>query len=401
VQWFSSETSTASITSTSATTALVTGKATGQATITATSGDGNGQTTVTVTQAAVDAVVVSPSTDTIQAGGSAQLTAVVKDKHGNTLTRTVTWASSNTSVATVDQSGKVTGVAQGSATITATSEGKTGSSQITVTPAPVGSIRISPDSASVPVYHTTQFGAAAFDINGQPVAGRTFSWASSDPQIATAAVSGRSTNTVTVTGAAPGLAFITALADGHADSAKVAVTPPLVGRVVITPSIDSVIIGTTAQLAATRLDEQGKALSSDSIAWTSDHPDVASVSTTGLVNGVALGAALITATSEGVNGTSSIIVIPAPVAKVTVAPADTTMTAGDHAQLRVLLADAAGDTLSPVGRVITWTTSDDHLAGVDPMGVVTAKKPGVATITATSGGQPGQSVITIVKNHDR
>ncbi|HEX6964194.1 MAG TPA: Ig-like domain-containing protein [Gemmatimonadaceae bacterium] len=396
VQWFSSEESTASISPTGATTALVTGKGVGQATITATSGDAQGKATVTVTQAAVASVVVSPAADTIQAGGSVQLSAVTKDKNGNTLSgRTIAWSSSNAGVASVDANGKVTGVSAGSATITATSEGKSGTAQITVTPAPVGSIRISPDSASVPVYHTVQFSAAAFDVNGQPVKGSTVMWASSNGQIATATASGPSASTVA--GIAPGLAMIIASAEGRADSAKIAVTPPLVARIVVAPPSDTLVIGGTAQLVATRLDEQGNPLSGDSITWESNHPNVATISETGLVSGVALGTATMTASSEGVKGSSAITVIPVPVAKVVVAPADTTMTAGDHAQLRVTLADAAGDTLSILGRTITWASSDDHLAGVDQKGVVTAKMPGVATITATSEGQPGSSTITIVK----
>src|SRR4029077_18409729 len=64
-----------------------------------------------------------------------QLSATLTDANGNVLTgRTVTWSSSNTSAATVSTSGLVTALAQGSATITATSEGQSGISSITVSP---------------------------------------------------------------------------------------------------------------------------------------------------------------------------------------------------------------------------------------------------------------------------
>src|SRR5207302_5268446 len=67
-----------------------------------------------------------------------QLTAAPRDANGDTLSgRAVTWSSNNTSVATVTSSGLVSGVTPGSATITATSEGKTGTAGITVT-APTG-----------------------------------------------------------------------------------------------------------------------------------------------------------------------------------------------------------------------------------------------------------------------
>ena len=63
-----------------------------------------------------------------------QLTATPRDANGNALTgRIVTWGSTNTAVATVNGSGLVTGVAAGSATITATSETKSGTAALTVT----------------------------------------------------------------------------------------------------------------------------------------------------------------------------------------------------------------------------------------------------------------------------
>ncbi|MEO8192936.1 MAG: Ig-like domain-containing protein [Gemmatimonadales bacterium] len=80
----------------------------------------------------VKAVTVSPSSASIQAGAQVQLTATSKPPG----TTSFVWASSNQSVATVNQSGLVTGVAAGSATISATAGGKTGTSAITVTSVP-------------------------------------------------------------------------------------------------------------------------------------------------------------------------------------------------------------------------------------------------------------------------
>src|SRR5439155_1640308 len=82
---------------------------------------------VTVTWAPVASVTVSPATVSLQPGQTRQLTATPKDAGGNSLSgRVVTWASGSTAVATVSGSGLVSGVAAGSATITATSESKSG-----------------------------------------------------------------------------------------------------------------------------------------------------------------------------------------------------------------------------------------------------------------------------------
>src|SRR2546423_8975867 len=82
---------------------------------------------------------------TVEAGSTVQLTATLKDAAGNVLTgRTVMWMSNNTGLATVNGRGLVTGVTAGSATITATSEGQTGTAAITVVDVPVAAVTVTP-----------------------------------------------------------------------------------------------------------------------------------------------------------------------------------------------------------------------------------------------------------------
>lgn len=103
----------------------------------------NGQTVadtsaITIT-VPVASVAVTPSSASIAVNATVQLTATPKDAGGNPLTgRIVTWATGNGGIATVDGSGVVTGVAAGTATITATSEGQSGTSAITVTAGTTG-----------------------------------------------------------------------------------------------------------------------------------------------------------------------------------------------------------------------------------------------------------------------
>jgi len=84
-------------------------------------------------------VTVSPASGSVPVGATLQLAAVTKDSGGNVLTgQTVMWTTGNSAVATVSASGLVTGVAAGSATITATSGGKSGMAAMTVTTATSG-----------------------------------------------------------------------------------------------------------------------------------------------------------------------------------------------------------------------------------------------------------------------
>jgi hypothetical protein len=86
------------------------------------------------TSSRVSTVVVAPTTASIAVGATLGLSATVKDSQGNVLTgRNINWSTSNAGVAIVDASGMVTAVAAGSATITATCAGKSGSSSVTVT----------------------------------------------------------------------------------------------------------------------------------------------------------------------------------------------------------------------------------------------------------------------------
>src|SRR5436190_50024 len=106
---------------------------------------------VTVTQLPVASVTVTPATASVMVGQAAQFTAIPKDANGFALAgRVVTWSSNNTAVATVNASGLATGVAVGSATITATSEGKGGAAGMTVSNVPVASVTVDPASGSVP-----------------------------------------------------------------------------------------------------------------------------------------------------------------------------------------------------------------------------------------------------------
>src|SRR5207245_9129213 len=86
--------------------------------------------------------------------------------------RVVTWASSNTGVATVNGNGLVTGVAAGSATITATSEGKSGTAALTVSVVPVASVAVTPATASIPAGQTAGRGAAPQDASGDALTGQ-------------------------------------------------------------------------------------------------------------------------------------------------------------------------------------------------------------------------------------
>src|SRR5204863_8306018 len=197
-----------------------TGVTAGSVTITATSEGQSGTASITVAGAPVASVTVTPPSASVPAGQTVQLTATLKDANGNVLTgRTVTWASNNTTVATVNSNGLVTTKVAGSATITATSEGQSGTAAITVTPVPVASVTVTPATAGVAVGSTVQLTATPKDANGNPLTGRVVTWQSSNNAIASVNGSGLVSGV-----AAGGPVTITATSEGHSGTAAVTVT---------------------------------------------------------------------------------------------------------------------------------------------------------------------------------
>src|SRR6058998_2908299 len=252
---------------------------------------------------AVASVDVTPPSASVEAGQTVQLTATPKDAGGAQLSgRTVTWSSSNTAVATVSNSGLVSGVTPGSATITATSEGKSGTSSVTVTNVPVATVEVTPPSASVQAGQTVQLTATPKDANGAPLSGRTVTWSSSNTSVAAVSNSGL------VSGVTPGSATITATSEGKSGTSSVTVTNVPVATVDVSPPSASVPAGQTVQLTATPKDANGAPLSGRTVTWSSSNTSIAAVSTSGLVSGVTPGSVTISATSEGKSGTAAITV---------------------------------------------------------------------------------------------
>jgi len=370
----------------------------------------------------VASVTVTPPTARIAVGESVQLKATTKDAAGNVLTgRVVTWASSNLAVATVSSTELVTGVAAGQATITATSEGESGTAAITVTTVPVASVTVAPPTATVEAGQTVQLTATTRDANQNVLAGRVVTWASGNTTVASVSTTGL------VTGVAGGQATITATSEGQSGTAAVAVAPQ--GSI---PDIHGVW-DWTEHIA----DLSNQAVCDDTGSYTFAQQGATFVglseqvgtcvgsggpyrndATHSVQAGVVVGRSIsFRVGSQGIicyytgafasNSTDSLsgtvrcgtptgtwrAVRGGDLGSVTVTPSSARVVAGGRAQFETELRTPSGD--RAFGRVVTWSADNAAVATITADGIAAALGSGTATITAAAGGKSGSASLTV------
>src|SRR6266571_4094053 len=293
----------------------------------------------------VASVVVTPQTSTIGPGETVHLSAVPKDAAGNTLSgRTITWSTSDASVAMVSTAGLVTGVAAGSATISATAEGKAGQSAITVKFINIGGVwdftetlvdlaqGITCSDTGSHVF--SQTGSAFEGTYGQ--VGTCVQGASSFPNdtVSVPVTGGHVTvaaDTIvfqvpgcqygaTVSGDPPtSLSGAVSCFSGQVSGSWRAVRGVAVASVAVTPATATVLGSETAQLSVAVKNAAGARLFGRPVTWSSGDQSIATVSATGIVTGLAAGTTTITATVEGKGSSASVtslafVDLPSPIA---------------------------------------------------------------------------------------
>jgi alpha-tubulin suppressor-like RCC1 family protein len=153
---------------------------------------------------------LQPSQPAVLVGATLQLTAVLQDAGGNTLSgRAVAWTSDDPGVASISDVGRITGVAPGTVGVSATSEGKVGSATVTVNapPVQVATVEVTALDATMLAGSSVQLAATPRDAGGGVITGRSVTWSSSNAR-ATVDVGGL------VTAVTAGPASITATAGG-------------------------------------------------------------------------------------------------------------------------------------------------------------------------------------------
>jgi uncharacterized protein YjdB len=358
----------------------------GTATITAKAGDKTATCSVTVKKSvvAVSSITLDKSSLELTEGETATLVATVKPD--NATDKTVTWTSDKASVATVDANGKVTAVAEGTATITAKAGDKTATCSVTVKKNTVAVESVTLDKSSLEL---TEGETATLTATVKPdnATNKTVTWSSDKTSVATVDANGK------VTAVAEGTATITAKAGDKTATCSVTVKKNVIAVESVTLDITSTILNTGETLTLTATVKPDNA-TDKTVTWSSSNSSVATVDANGKVTAVAQGTAIVTAKAGDKTATCTVIVMKTdiPVESITLDKYYLELTEGETGTITA--------TVKPdnaTNKTVTWSSSNPTIAAVDQNGIVTALQSGEVIILAKAGAWTASCMVRVKK----
>jgi uncharacterized protein YjdB len=363
----------------------------------------------------VHSILVTPDSAAVNVHGTQTFSATAHDAAGAIdSSATFHWSSSDTTIATIDQNGHATAVDTGHVRIAASTQGISGFANLTVQPAPIGSVIVVPASDTLAIGAKVQLSDTVKDMNGT-VRNVPVTWASSNTGVAVVSSTGQ------VTGGSSGTATITAAAGGKTGSNTTVVvdtTAPASISLQINP--DSVVaipnpLDVLVQVTATVTTVSGRVLNNYPVVFTSTNPPVSGFLGAGpdtviggsiLIAPDANGRAVITATAGSASTQSTLTVcyvastpICNPFARIQVTPPADTLTVGDSVHMEAIGIDSSGNMYPNMfvewdaGQVVSSDSS--RVIVVDPEGEVHALNPGTQQVDASIQGFGAEADITV------
>ena len=365
---------------------VASGLAVGQTSITATLNGMTSSAALNITAATLQSVSISPSSASFAKGTSQQflVLGVFSDGSHQDLTQQAQWTTSDAGVVSVDANGLARAQAAGSASVSATINGKTSTTAITITPATAVSLALSPSNPAIAKGISVSLAVTATFSDGttQNITNDA-TWSSSDTSVVTVDVNGRAT------GVAVGSAEITATFGGQSISTSgLSVTPAVLASLSITPLTAQIPLGTTQQFIATGTFTDGTTTDlSSQVLWSSSNTSALVIDADGVAKSVSVGSATLSATLQGVTvSTNAVQATSATVISLAITPTSATIAKGTSQQFHVTgtFSDA---TTRDLTSDVAWMSSDNSVLAVDANGRATALTTGSATLTATYAGQ--------------
>ena len=381
--WSSSSPAVATISATGLAQSLAIGSTTIQAT---SGGMTSSATTFTVTAATLASIVVTPANLSIANGLTQQFTAIgtYSDSSTKNLTSSVTWVSSVEATATISPAGLATALSTDVpiTEISAISGSILGSTNLTVTPATLVSVAVTPPNPSIAKGSTQQFTAiGTYTDNTTQNLTNTATWSSSAAAVATIGATGLTQSLAT------GSTTIRAVSGSVTSNlVTLIVSPPALVSIAMTPTSSSIAKGTTQQFTAigTYTDNSTQNLTS-TVTWNTSTPAVATIGATGLAQSLATGSTTIQAVSGSVSSNSATLTVsPAILQSISVTPANPSIAKGTTMQFIAI--GTYTDSTQDLTNIVTWSSSAPAVATINGTGVAQSLITGSTTIQAATSG---------------
>ena len=312
----------------------------------------------------VTSITLNKTTLSLQAGQTETLTATVKPD--NATDKTVTWSSSNTNVATVSSTGKVTANAKGSATITCNANdgsGKQAACSVTVTEPviKVTSITLNKTTLSLQLWQIERLTATVKPDNATD---KTVTWSEDNPDVAFIDSDGY------VAAFGIGTATITCTAnDGSGVSATCVVTvTPILPESISLPSTMTVAAGQTVTLTPTITPADAVT----TLTWSSDDETIATVNSSGVVTGVKKGQTFINVETNNGKAAYCKLTVTAGEPTEIILPKNVTVTIGTPLTITATVIPEGAET------TLTWKSDDETIVRVNGSGALTGLLTGLA-----------------------
>ena len=280
---------------------------------------------------------------------------------------------------------------------------------------PVKHVSISVEDSALIVGQSTNIDAAAIGPNGQRLTDRIVTWTSSDATVLS--IVPTSGGKATAQGGVAGTSILTATCEGKSATIAVTVRSRPVANVTAGLAAAAITMAQTTHAYALTVDSLGNPLTGRTVVWSSLNPEVATVSSSGVVTPVALGTAVIRAMVESKTGDATLLVNSTSTpttpttpgtpgtpsgpgtpgqtaaASVSVSVDSISITAGHKAHATAVAKDANGNILT--GKVPSWKSQSTSIATVDQNGVVSGVSAGLTQVQATIDGISGAASLTV------
>ena len=408
VTWSSSNTATATISNAAGSNGLAQSQAVGSVSITAALSGITGATGLTVTAATLTRIDVTPANASVPVGRTQQYvaTGVYTDSSTQDLTATVTWSTSDATIADISNAAGSKGLAsanhQGSATIGASQGGISGSTTLTVGSAVLVAIQVTPTNASLARGFMRPFTATGiYSDNSNADITTAVTWSSTNT--GTATISNAAGSQGVANGVAAGTTTISATQGSIAGSTTLTVTPATLTSINVQPTNPSIALGFNQQFTATGTFSYSTTLSlTTQVNWTSGTPATATISNAagsqGLASSAATGTTQITASSGTVSGNTTLTVTAATITAITVTAPAASVPAGVSQQYTATATYSDGTT-GAITNSVTWSSSNTAAATISNAagsnGLATAVAAGATTISAVAQGVTGSTPLTV------